>query len=166
LKGHLNKEIANLLCNGASGILIPIIIDKLNAESDDLVKTVADLLLRERYEPDTFQMETEKPAKTHYIENATTHFILKQILTKDAEREKNFHLTLTQAILEHKNAVFIRSWIECNRGCYTLVKLLESGSPLNNKKIKVLLNETDEQLRESGKLSGAAILLEKLSKIN
>jgi hypothetical protein len=31
-------------------------------------------------------------------------------------------LALSEALLSHKNSIFIRSWIECNRGCFALVK--------------------------------------------
>lgn len=62
----------------------------LGVEADDLVKKIADLLLETRFDPDVAQpMEGDAVApKAHYVEDATTHFIVKQILAKDKNRQE------------------------------------------------------------------------------
>ena len=59
----------------------------LEAEADDLIPKIADLFLAKRYDlVDTLKSAEDK--KEHIIENATSHFIIKQVLKLDAEREK------------------------------------------------------------------------------
>merc|ERR1712062_107860 len=93
------------------------------------------------------------------------HYILKQLLKLDEEREKKSLLTLTSCLLSHDNSVYIRSWIDCNRGCFTVVKMIESSSDLNKKKIKIILENAHKQLTKSEKFSGAKILIQKLKEI-
>lgn len=56
------------------------------------------------------------------------------------------------------------SWIDCNRGCFTLVKMIEIGNNQTQKSIKVLLGDSLKKL-EKDKSSGAKILLKKLNEI-
>jgi pumilio family protein 6 len=84
LKDYINKEINNLLYNGASGILIPFILEKLEKDGDEIIKKIANIVLEKEYE----QSESADQ-KQHCIEDSTAHFILKQLLKKDTEREKN-----------------------------------------------------------------------------
>jgi hypothetical protein len=43
--------------------------------------------------------------------------------------------------------------------------LIESGSDLNKKKLKILMENTEKQLAKNEKSSGAKLLLEKLKEI-
>jgi hypothetical protein len=43
--------------------------------------------------------------------------------------------------------------------------LIESGSELNKKKIKIIMENTEKQLAKNDKSSGAKLLLEKLKEI-
>jgi pumilio homology domain family member 6 len=87
LKEFLNKEIESLLSNGASGILVPIIVSHLGIEGDDLIKSIADCLLKKKYD------EIKEGESEHCIVNATTHFIIKQLLAKDQERREKSSLS-------------------------------------------------------------------------
>jgi len=88
LKDFLNKEIANLLFNGAGGVLIPVVLKELGSDGNDIIKKIADQLLKTRYEI-TEEKNTDADAKSHPIEDATVHYICKQVLSGDAERQKN-----------------------------------------------------------------------------
>jgi hypothetical protein len=132
-------------------------------DGTEIIKEIANIMLEKRYEPvegveyKEKEKETENQDKSkikkkkvkvdgprlHCVEEATSHFIVKQVLTKDIEREtksilsklikkdlekkdlfKNdsFKIALGEALLSHNNAIFIRSWIDCNRGCFALAK--------------------------------------------
>ena len=82
LKDYINKEINSLLYNGAGGILIPFILEKLEKEGDEIIKKIANIVLEKEYE----QSEAADQ-KQHCIEDSTCHFIIKQILKKDSERK-------------------------------------------------------------------------------
>jgi hypothetical protein len=99
LNEFLNKEIANLVYNGAAGILIPPIIEKLESQADGLIQKIADLFLQNRYEiADSLKNAEEK--KQHIIEDSTSHFVIKQILKLDLEREK-------KSLLSKRTRLFI-----------------------------------------------------------
>lgn len=95
LKEFLNKEIASLLFNGAGGVLIPVALKELGADGNDMITSIAGCLLAERFEvPEeeikkTESVEGADAKKVHPIEDATVHYICKQIFSGDAEREKS-----------------------------------------------------------------------------
>lgn len=95
LKEFLNKEIASLLFNGAGGVLIPVVLKELGADGNDMITSIAGCLLAERFEVPEEEIKKAEPAegadekKVHPIEDATVHYICKQIFSGDAEREKN-----------------------------------------------------------------------------
>jgi len=168
LKEFLNKEISSLIFNGAGGVLIPVALKVLEKDSDPLVEAIANVLLEKRFEPSQEmpkdKKETVQVEKPHAIEDATVHYICKQILSGDAEREKNSSKTLGDALLSHENSMFLRYWIECNRGCFTLVQLIESCNDVNKNKIKIILEGSGKELA-AAKASGAKILVKKLDEI-
>ena len=84
LKEFLNKEIATLVFNGAAGILVPSILDKLGNDGDEIIRKIANVLLKDMYAPGEEQAEKEEvKASVHPIEDATVHYVLKKILEKE-----------------------------------------------------------------------------------
>ena len=107
LKDFLSKEMAKLLYDGPCGILIGDILDKLEAEGNDLIKEIAKLVVAKPYEgsnesstatakgkktssskDENDHKEGEEAEKSHYIEDPISHFLIKQIFKKDQERAK------------------------------------------------------------------------------
>lgn len=87
LVDYIRKELKSLLYNGAVGILVPSILQRLGAKANELIQAIANLILESPYEP-------EKPAtatvKLHLIEDATSHFVIRKILqiNKDAKQDE------------------------------------------------------------------------------
>ncbi len=94
LKTYITKELSNLLSNGASGILLPEILEKLEQEADDIVRKLADILLDKPFEPSNEQRKDAEDKNQHLIEEATSHFVIKKIIEQDAERTKNGRLSM------------------------------------------------------------------------
>jgi pumilio family protein 6 len=77
---YVSKNLESLLKNGAAGILIPEIIQKLDQKLlDEILNKLIEILLTHAYEKN----------KEHLIENATTHYIIKHIITNDKSSSKN-----------------------------------------------------------------------------
>jgi len=91
LRDFLNKEIASLLFNGAGGVLIPVVLKELGSDGDAIITSIADQLLKTRYEvtEETTAAADKVAAKSHPIEDATVHYICKQVFTGEADRLKN-----------------------------------------------------------------------------
>lgn len=164
LKEYLNKELTSVFYNGESGVLLAPLVEKLEGQGDEIIQKIADLILEKRYElADSLKSSEDK--KEHCIENATCHFITKQLLKLGKAREEKSLLTLDTALLSHKNNMFIRSWIDCNRGCYTIVNVIETATDLNKQKLKIIMESMEKQLVKMEKSSGAKLLIEKLKDI-
>ena len=73
LKEFLNKEIGSLLFNGAGGVLIPVVLKELAADGDSLIESIADRLLKTRYEVKEEGSKENSGAEVHAIEDATVH---------------------------------------------------------------------------------------------
>jgi hypothetical protein len=109
LKTYLNKEMTNMMYNGAGGILLPLVVDKLGKDADELINTIADVLLATPYELiETLKASAaakdakvndnngDKPkteVKQHFIEDATCHYVLKKIAEEDVKREASGYLS-------------------------------------------------------------------------
>jgi len=153
---YLNKNITKVVTNGAIGILVPeIIVNDLKNYQEILVK-LADFILEKEYD------EAEHP-----IENPTFHYVFKKILDDDKKFTENGLKTLSEMLLTHDNAYTIKSWCKCNRGCFSIVKMIEVCEANKQKDVKKLLSDKVllTQL-QSEKFAGAKILLTKLEQIN
>ena len=109
LKTYLNKEMANMLYNGAGGILLPLVVDKLGKDADELLTTIGDVLLAKPYElietlksvaaandakiNDNNGDKPKTEVKQHYVEDATCHYLIKKLAEEDTKREASGHLS-------------------------------------------------------------------------
>ncbi|RNA26403.1 pumilio domain-containing KIAA0020-like protein [Brachionus plicatilis] len=134
---YLKKKKDTILYNGSFGILVPIFLEKLGNEGDDLIRCLADTILQEAYEP-----VDGSDKKQHCIEE-----------------------TFSAAIMENDKVENITSWIECNRGCFMIVNLIETSNDKNKKTIKKLIKSFEQDLKAKAKFKGAKLLLEKLNQI-
>ncbi|CAF0964701.1 unnamed protein product [Brachionus calyciflorus] len=158
---YFKKEKANVFYNGGFGILLPIFLDKLGKEGDELTKILADAILENQYEP----VEKDSNEKAHLVEESSSHYIMKKLLATSQEKEKKSLLSLSHAILESEKSENISSWIECNRGCFIIVNLLESCNDEDKKKLKEILKDDEKDLKKKTNFQGAKLLLEKLKQI-
>ncbi len=71
---------------------------------------------------------------------------------------------MSGALIKHEKSINMCSWIDCNRGCFTLVKILESGNDHTRKNLKAILQDSMKKLERDNSL-GAKILLKKLNEI-
>lgn len=95
------------------------------------------------------------------VEHAGLHMMLKKLIQNDKELQEKGESTFGKILVDHLETNIIEEWIECNRGCFLLVLLLENGtvSTVNTilSKLKPVMN-----ILKSKSNPGAKILLKKL----
>ena len=95
------------------------------------------------------------------IEHAGLHMMLKKLIQNDKELQEKGESTFGKILVNHLETNIIEEWIECNRGCFLFVLLLENGTvPTVNtilSKLKPVMN-----ILKSKSNPGAKILLKKL----
>ncbi|XP_003698411.1 pumilio homolog 3 [Apis florea] len=95
------------------------------------------------------------------IEHAGLHMMLKKLIQNDKELQKKSECTFGEILINYLKTNIIEKWIECNRGCFLLIFLLENEtiSVVNIilSKLKPIIN-----ILKSKQNQGAKILLEKL----
>lgn len=95
------------------------------------------------------------------IEHAGLHMMLKKLIQNDKELQEKNENTFGKILVDHLETNIIEEWIECNRGCFLLVLLLENKtlSIVNTMISKLKSMENILQLKSN---PGAKILLKKL----
>ncbi|XP_033347431.1 protein penguin [Bombus vosnesenskii] len=95
------------------------------------------------------------------VEHAGLHMMLKKLILNDKELQEKGESSFGKILVNHLETNIIEEWIECNRGCFLLVLLLENGtvSTVNTilSKLKPVMN-----ILKSKSNPGAKILLKKL----
>ena len=95
------------------------------------------------------------------VEHAGLHMMLKKLIQNDKELQEKGESTFGKILVNHLETNIIEEWIECNRGCFLFVLLLENGTvPTVNtilSKLKPVMN-----ILKSKSNPGAKILLKKL----
>lgn len=95
------------------------------------------------------------------VEHAGLHMMLKKLIQNDKELQEKGESTFGKILVNHLETNVIEEWIECNRGCFLFVLLLENGTvPTVNtilSKLKPVMN-----ILKSKSNPGAKILLKKL----
>lgn len=103
-----------------------------------------------------WHMQVEGKDDTLAIEDAGIHMCLKKLASLDKEKSAD---TLGEAISEHLNDETIKVWIRTNRGCFFLLKLIESNSEEVAKKLKAKLKPHVNILKQQSS-EGAKLLLQ------
>lgn len=95
------------------------------------------------------------------IEHAGLHMMLKKLIQNDKELQEKNENTFGKILVDHLETNVIEEWIECNRGCFLLVLLLENEtlSIVNTMVSKLKLMKNILELKSN---PGAKILLKKL----
>lgn len=95
------------------------------------------------------------------IEHAGLHMVLKKLIQYDKELQSKEEITFGEVLLPHLKRNTIETWIECNRGCFLLVLLLENETTSTVDALLTKLKPVMDIL-ESKSNPGAKILLEKI----
>ncbi|KAK9309799.1 hypothetical protein QLX08_000621 [Tetragonisca angustula] len=95
------------------------------------------------------------------IEHAGLHMMLKKLIQNDKELQEKNENTFGKILIDHLETNIIEEWIECNRGCFLLVLLLENEtlSIVNTIVSKLKPMKNILKLKSN---PGAKILLKKL----
>ncbi|ALC49480.1 pen, partial [Drosophila busckii] len=93
------------------------------------------------------------------IEDAGMHHVLKKLIKNDKKREGT---TLSQQLLEHLNTEVLKSWLDINRACFVLVKLVEDSPELAKSCLAMVKEQKLNAQLLSGKTPGAKMLANKL----
>lgn len=95
------------------------------------------------------------------VEHAGLHMMLKKLIQNDKELQEKNESGFGEVLVNHLQTNIIEEWIECNRGCFLLVFLLENEttSTINTllSKLKPMMNALKLKTNP-----GAKILLKKL----
>lgn len=98
----------------------------------------------------------------HIVENPAGHMTFKRLIQNDQERVKAGNKVLfSEILLKSLPEGSLKSWAACNRGCFTLVFLLDLGHPEVTKSVVTQLKGVKHSLRKMI-FKGAQLLLQKL----
>jgi len=96
------------------------------------------------------------------VERAATHQLLKKAIAQDKKRhEEGSSQFLSLALLEAMDSDGLEAWLTCNRGCYLLVVMLETGVESIVEAAKAKVGEMRKTLQRQ-KTKGAEVLRGKL----
>ncbi|XP_034187161.2 pumilio and CPL domain-containing protein penguin [Osmia lignaria lignaria] len=95
------------------------------------------------------------------IEHPGLHMMLKKLIQYDKELQNKEETTFGEVLLPHLKGKTIERWIECNRGCFLLVLLLENETTSTVDTLLTKLKPVMDVL-ESKSNPGAKILVEKI----
>ncbi|XP_059059205.1 protein penguin [Achroia grisella] len=93
------------------------------------------------------------------IEDAGIHMCLKKLASLD--KDKN-DCTLGEAIVDNLNQDNVTAWLATNRGCFFILKLIESNNDIIASKLVNKIKSHRNILKEN--VSGAKLLIQKLNK--
>jgi len=96
-------------------------------------------------------------------EHAGLHMVLRKIIGSDKILIKNSETTFSEILSSLLTKDTLQSWVQCNRACFLLIAMIESGveSAVNN--IKSLFTSKTTKLLQKQTFSGAKILNTKLN---
>lgn len=130
----------------------------LKASSGDKPKSAFEVISKFLTDPDSKLQKDDKTFDA--IEESGFHLILKKLIQMDSKRAQNNEVTFGQILLEYLSPEVIERWINCNRGCYILVTLIENESEEIVSKLKSKLKKISSLASKTTK--GAAILIQKI----
>lgn len=95
------------------------------------------------------------------IEHTGLHMMLKKLIQNDKELQKKNECTFGEILINYLKTNIVEKWIECNRGCFLLILLLENETM---SVVNILLSKLKPMINilKSKQNPGAKILLEKL----
>ncbi|GFQ68768.1 pumilio homolog 3 [Trichonephila clavata] len=146
----IKSNISNLYTDNSFCLFALVILQHTVGNRKEAFQSIADLVV----EPYT----TEN--KKHAIENPGSHFMFKQLIVRDKE-ESNDNVKFSEVLIQTVPKLVFKSWMDCNRGAFLLVGLLETELPTVVERIKQELDGCKKSLKKKP-YKGAEILIKKL----
>ncbi|CAK9831679.1 Pumilio homolog 3 [Anthophora retusa] len=98
------------------------------------------------------------------VEHAGLHMMLKKLIQNDKELQEKNESTFGKVLVNHLETNVIEKWIECNRGCFILILLLENETESTVNALFSKLKPIKATIK-SKSIPGAKILYKKLKEI-
>lgn len=96
------------------------------------------------------------------VENSGSHMLLKKVIQKDKERAAKGVDTFSEVLLRTMDADSVEAWINCNRGAFLFVMMMETEIEQVVKLVEEKVNEHGGLLRKQ-KTKGAEVLRKKMN---
>ncbi|KAK3091659.1 hypothetical protein FSP39_021613 [Pinctada imbricata] len=102
----------------------------------------------------------------HIVEHSAGHMTLKRLIQNDRDRiQQGYSVLFSQVLLKTLKEGSLKSWAACNRGCFTLLFLLEVDHPDITDSVISQLSGIRKSLKKMI-FKGAQILLQKLDSLS
>ncbi|PRD32724.1 UNVERIFIED_CONTAM: pum3, partial [Trichonephila clavipes] len=150
----IKSNISKLYIENSFCLFALVILQHTVGNRKEAFQSIVDLVV----EPYT----TEN--KKHAIENPGSHFMFKQLITRDKE-ESNDNVKFSEVLIETVPKLVFKSWMDCNRGAFLLVGLLETELPTVVERIKQELDGCLSSLKKKS-YAGANILIKNKNQNN
>lgn len=155
---HLVENIKDFLFNNQLTLLLGAILngERKNVNVEDVLKVLA----MEAAIP--FHSDDDEP---NIVENTASHILLKKTIQKDKVRLENegsdVSKTFSFMILENLNDESLDGWLNCNRGSFLIVLMLELENDEIKQKVQEKLKNWNKTLKKQT-TKGGQVLREKL----
>ncbi|GIY60282.1 pumilio homolog 3, partial [Caerostris darwini] len=146
------SNIQNLFTDNSFCHFTLVVLKHADEHKEEAFKAIADLVV----EPYTTENK-----KTHPIELDGISYVLKQLIVNKTKSESKNDVEFSEVLIQTVPNMVFKSWIECNRGAFLLVNLLETEIPAVVKRIKEELAGCKKYMSKKSYV-GAAILKKKL----
>jgi len=149
------QKIPDMLYDAPTTITVTCIINSSPpcTELHNLLDSLAKLVTK------PFSKGDDSP---NLVENSGSSMMIRKILAKDKERSERKEKTFSSFILKHLEEEGVESWLQCNRGCFLLVNLWDTGLSDVQKTLKTKLKPYDKLLKKQD-TQGSKILKEKIA---
>lgn len=162
---HIQNAPEFWISNGALGLATATILQhqpaSLQSSQENQVLEAAFDALAEH----VVKTNITKPDGTQQmgIESGSVHHILKKIIFNDSSRHSNSFVSFSECLLKQLSKDVITSWLAVNRGCLTLVFMLETKINTVTEKIKEFLGDKKiNKILKQQSTEGAIVLRKKL----
>ncbi|XP_071118685.1 pumilio homolog 3-like [Haliotis cracherodii] len=152
---YIVDNAANLAINNAALLLILGIITHAKGDPSDAMTAIANIAAQ--------PFSASKGENQHMVEHPAGHLTLKRLILNDKERstEDESAVLFSNILLSALAEGTLKSWAACNRGCFTLISLLELDDIEVTTQVRQQLSGIKKSLRKMT-FKGAQILLQKL----
>ncbi|GFT47703.1 hypothetical protein NPIL_36371 [Nephila pilipes] len=151
LLNFIKSNIQTLYTKNAFCHFTIVILKHVGGNQEEAFQSIADLVV----EPYVVQNKDKHP-----IEHPGSHFMFKQLVIQDKE-ESNDGVKFSEVLIQTVPKLVFKSWMDCNRGAFLLISMLETELPSVVERIKEELTGCKTYLSQK-EYVGAKILLKKL----
>ncbi|KAG8193262.1 hypothetical protein JTE90_027006 [Oedothorax gibbosus] len=148
----IKENIQNQYTDNAFCLFTLVILQHTIGDKTEAFRAISELVI-EPYTTDN--------KNTHAVEHSGSNFLFKQLIIHDKDRQKEGDVTFSDVLINTVPKLVFKSWMECNRGAFLLVSLLETEIPSVVERIKEELAGCKTYLSKK-RFKGAEILIKKL----